>query len=372
MSSTWNAASLLEPVSPDEPCGKSLEDTDALSALDAYQIFGQATLDVVPGEVGDATRRESRKSNRPPNWDEVRDLSLDLLSKSKDLRVLAHLAAALLRIEGVQTFGQTLAVASHWLVTYWSQTYPPLDEDGIFRRNALNNFADPVAIVDGLRRAPLVTSRQHGRFSLRDLDLAAGVVNSPGTDPKPEDARIAAAFAEMPIAELKVLQESAVTAVTSLKTIDETMRREAGIEGAPTFDPLIAQYQKMDAALRARLAAHPDAQQAGVAGWRGRRRRCARRDRRSGPFARARMRFARSTRQPSSSVRTSPRVRCRSSWSAPSGSSPKTSCRCSPISRRMPSLRRVRRAESGIRRFSHGESVEPEIHCPESRAARAD
>ena len=73
---------------------------------------------------------------------------------------------------------------------YWPAVYPLVDEDAVFRQNALNCFADPVAMIDGLRRAPLVSSRQHGRFSLRDLDIVAGQVTPGESEARPDEAQI--------------------------------------------------------------------------------------------------------------------------------------------------------------------------------------
>jgi type VI secretion system protein ImpA len=269
MSPQWNAAALQEPLSPDEPCGKSLEDTDALSAFDAYQIFGQTTLEPPEdGEAGEAARREPRKSDRPPNWDEIRDLSLETLARSKDLRVLAHLAAALVRTDGIAAFGQILGVASHWVTSYWPQVFPRLEDgDAIFRQSALNCFADRVAVIEGLRRVPLVTSRQHGRISWRDIEIVSGAVAAGSADAPPDEARISAAFDEMPFAELKALQQSVAGSGTTLRTMDEAMRQEAGIEAAPTFEPLVTLLKKMDAALQERIGRHPEAvAQGAVAG----------------------------------------------------------------------------------------------------------
>ncbi len=268
MSAQWNSANLLEPISPDQPCGQSLEDTDALSQFDAYQIFGQTSLDPPPKEEGAPSRKEPRKSDRPPNWMEIQTLATDLLTRSKDLRLLAHLGAAVLRTEGVPAFFQTLSVASGWLGSYWAQVYPLVEEDALFRRNALNCCADRAAIVEGLRRAPLVSSRQHGRFSLRDLEVVAGTV-PPDGEAALSDAQATAAFAEMAIEDLRALRRGALDAASALGTIDETMRSQADIEAAPSFDPLLALLKQIDAALQARLAAHPAAQAADAEGAAG-------------------------------------------------------------------------------------------------------
>ena len=245
----WDGHGLLEPISEAEPCGKNLDDTDALGAFDLYQIFGQSSLEPEPGET---------RKNRPPNWGEIRDLALETLKTSKDLRLLAHLGSALLRTHGVPAFAETLDVASKWLEQHWDQVYPLVDEDAIFRRNALNCFADPVAVVDGLRRVPLVSSRQHGQFSLRDLEVAAGQVTPGSSEAKADEAQIQAAFGAMPIGELKDLNEAVKRALTALGSIDSIMRHHAGVEAAPAVDSLSTQLKKMDVALRSQVASHPE------------------------------------------------------------------------------------------------------------------
>ena len=177
MNARWDGRRLLEPLSADVPCGKNLEDTDILGAFDAYQLFGQTSLEPEPGET---------RKNRPPDWGEIKSRALSTLETSKDLRLLAHLGAALLRTDGVPAFVETLRIAAQWLEGHWSQVYPVVDEDAILRRNALNCFADHVAVIDGLRRAPLVDSRQHGRFSLRDLEIASSQLAPGEPDTRPD------------------------------------------------------------------------------------------------------------------------------------------------------------------------------------------
>jgi type VI secretion system protein ImpA len=269
MSARWNSASLLEPISPEEPCGKSLEDTDALNLLDSFQIFGQSTLDpekVAPGEKPAPARKEARKSDRPPNWGEIQDLSIDMLTGTKDLRILAHLAAAVLRTDGPQAFFQLLNVANEWVKAYWGQVYPLIEDDAIFRRNALNCLTDRPAVIDGLRRAPLVSSRQHGRISFRDLEVASGAAPPVEDQPTPGEAQVSAAFAELAIDDLRALRTGAADAEAALRAIDEKVRSEAGIEAAPEFEALLAVLKQLGAALQVRLAAHPSASPADAGG----------------------------------------------------------------------------------------------------------
>jgi type VI secretion system protein ImpA len=166
----------------------------------------------------------------------------------------------------VPAFSETLNVASRWLDMHWSQTYPLVDEDAILRRNALNCFADPMAVVDGLRRVPLVSSRQHGTFSLRDIDIATHQLVPGDGDAQVDENQVNAAFGSMPLAELTELHDSLVSGAASLRKIDATMRDTAGSDATPSFDVLEAQLARMSQALRAQLASHPDSRAATTSG----------------------------------------------------------------------------------------------------------
>ena len=250
MAADWNPG-LLEPISDESPCGQNLENSGELAVLESYQIFGQDTLE--PPE--NVPKRDPRKSDRPPNWRELEQTAAESVAKSKDLRVLAHLSACALRIHDLATFTSTLGAASFWLETWWNRVYPLVDEDAVLRTNALNAFADRPAIIDGLRRVPLI-SGPLGKFSLRDIEASGSKGEADG---QPEDSTISAAFSAAPIEDLRALQTQALDGAASLRKIEQTMREQAGIEASPTFDALLAQLQGLASALKARIAAHPAA-----------------------------------------------------------------------------------------------------------------
>jgi type VI secretion system protein ImpA len=225
---------LLQAIAPDRPCGDDLEDTALLASFDTFRVFGQSA----PHEPA-------------PEWTAIRAKAAEALCKSKDLRLLAHLASAVLRTDGLPAFAETLTIASRWLEMYWRDTYPRIDEDGIFRRNALNYFADPIAIVDGVRRAPLIRSAQHGTYSLRDIEIAAGLVPADGKSP-PEQARIDAAMTAASREDMTRLHETVVGGLAALTRIDARMN-EDGVNAAPSFQPLSSQLAKIDRLLRKHL-----------------------------------------------------------------------------------------------------------------------
>src|SRR3954463_11077967 len=210
MSARWESAPLLQPITEDRPCGESLEDTELLSSFDAFRLFGEARPLDAPAEKDE---KRIPKPAESPEWVTIRDKALDALAKSKDLRLLAYLGTALLRTDGLPAFAETLRVASQWLEIYWSQTSPLVDEDAVLRRTALNCFADPMAVVDALRRVPLVRSRQHGTFSLRDVDIATHQLTAAEGETPADEHQIQAAFASMPLPDLSQLVDSVAGAV---------------------------------------------------------------------------------------------------------------------------------------------------------------
>jgi type VI secretion system protein ImpA len=255
---------LLRPLSESAPCGQSLEDTATLAAFDTYQLFGQQSA------IG--ARRPGQKQDEPPTpppWGEMLEKSVAALQTSKDLRVLAYFAAAHLWTGGIVPFCETLRVAAVWLETWFDAVYPRIDEDIFFRTNALNNFNDRLAIVDALRRSPLVSMRPTGSISLRRIELASGVIpvtKEDGTPPK--DGEINAAFGAAPLADLRAQLAAAQGALESLAKIDAKMSAAGGVDATPNFDgrsdkeklvSLRHQFRRVQEILRTQIAARPDA-----------------------------------------------------------------------------------------------------------------
>jgi type VI secretion system protein ImpA len=239
---TIDGLDLERPIHPDRPCGENLEETQLMASIDADQLFGQAV---------------SLDPTLP--WVEIKARAVEALRKSKDLRLLTYLSAALLRTDGLLAFFDALGVASRWLAAHWADVFPLIDEDAIVRRNALSGFSDPHAVLDALRRAPLVSSRQHGRFSLRDTEIVAGRA-TPAEGEAPPDARlIDAAFAAVPLEELVAVSQGVAAAIAAVKDIGARMQSEGGAEAAPEFDRLLLQLAHMDGLVRKQLAARPDA-----------------------------------------------------------------------------------------------------------------
>ena len=264
MSGTSVIEALLQPLSEAAPCGQSLEDTPALAAFDAYRLFGQQSA------IG--TRRPGQKEDEPatpPDWNDMLEKSTAALAISKDLRVLAYFGAARLWIGGLVPFCETLHVAASWLENWFDGVYPRKDEDIYFRTNALNNFNDRLAIVDAVRRAPLVSNRTTGPISLRHIELATGVLPVTKQDGTPaKEGEINAAFAAAPLADLQAEATAVKRALESLTQIDAKMLAAGGLDATPNFDgrgdkeklvSLRHQLKRIHEIVQTQIAARPDA-----------------------------------------------------------------------------------------------------------------
>lgn len=221
------ASILTTPISADSPCGVDLDESEPLllAAFDAYRIFG--LLSPWPKDA-------------QPDWREIRDRSLEALAKSRDLRILSHLAVAMLRIEGIAGFSRTLSIAAQWLAEWWEPLYPRVDEDAILRRNALNALADRVAVLDGLRRAPLLEHRQLGACCIRDIEIAHGQF-SPAADESARDAaEIDALLTAMELEPLHSIALALRQAIENYRAIETLTRDRAGSEAVPDFTAALA------------------------------------------------------------------------------------------------------------------------------------
>lgn len=250
MSALAEYDSLIAALPGEAPCGENLEDSPTLAALESLNIFGRT-----PQPVVENPRPEDKPPPPPPDWSAARQTAVEVLRKSKDLRGLTQLAAGALRVDGLAAGLATIGVAAHWLETWWAETYPPLEEGAVMRLNVLNAFADHVAILDGIRRAPLVASREHGRVTLRDFDLTAGTARPAEGEPVLQSGHIEAAFAAADRAGLQSLSDAVRRAVADMRRIETAMREGAGIDAAPSFEPLFELLKRIGATLDVYLKA---------------------------------------------------------------------------------------------------------------------
>ena len=265
MAARWDGQALREPISAEQPCGQNLDDTSVLSAFDSLRLFGQTRSPEAPPDADEGDKGLA-KARPALEWDRIRADALDGLTKSKDLRLLAYLGTSVLRTDGLPAFALVLSTASHWLEAYWPDVYPLLDEDAIARRNALNCLADPMAVVDRLWRLPLVDSRQHGRISLRDIDIARGQASAGPTEEKADPAALRDAFAAIALEDLIALERCVADGDGGAEQHRRAHARRGRPEVAPDFATLSTHFAKLAKLLPRRVGARRSGGSAAGAG----------------------------------------------------------------------------------------------------------
>lgn len=223
-----DTGSWLAPVEADAPTGPNLEFDAEFVALEqaaeakAEQQFGDT---VIPAEE--------------PEWKEVAAKAESLLERTRDLRVLTHLAVARLRLGGLPEYQQILATVRQLLETRWAEVHPQLDpeddNDPTLRSNALLGLADPGRVLKFLRDLPIARSPRLGRYSWRELSAAIAGEAQAG---QATETTIAAAFQDSDPAWLEAQRTAAADAATEAKAIVAAFEAQAGPATGPDFEAL--------------------------------------------------------------------------------------------------------------------------------------
>lgn len=153
---------LLVPTGDTPPCGEDLTyDAEFLALENAAsgkpeQQFGET---VIPAE--------------PPDWREVEKRSIALLSRTKDIRVVAKLSQALTNTQGVQGLSQGVQLMAAMFNQYWDELHPlPEDGDHFMRMNAVASLNDVTGQLRDLRQQDFLRSAA-GSINVRDAEALA-------------------------------------------------------------------------------------------------------------------------------------------------------------------------------------------------------
>ncbi|HTJ98730.1 MAG TPA: type VI secretion system protein TssA [Bordetella sp.] len=155
-------AEILSTLDPRLPCGEDLEyDADFLrlqqsAAERSEQQFGTT---IIPAQA--------------PDWREVEKQALALLERTRDIRVISHLARAWTETRGLSGYADGLTLCADALERYWDAVHPRLDSvgenDPLPRMNALSSLGDVQGCARSVRSASLIDG-VHGRLSLREAE----------------------------------------------------------------------------------------------------------------------------------------------------------------------------------------------------------
>jgi len=244
----FDVQALLAPISENRPCGEDLEyDAPFMALEDAArgkpeQQFGDT---VIPAQ--------------DPDWRAMREGALDLMSRTRDLRLAIHLLRADTRMNGFVGFANGLQLIRGLLDQHWDHVYPMLDveddHDPTMRLNALAPLADPETVLMDLRQARI--GREPRGVTVRQLELAAGRAEPADGEAVLSEPAVLEALATL-MAEDAGLAESMRSVHESVRGIESTIGERAGGAAGPDFSPLRQMVRMIDDLVR-RATAQGDA-----------------------------------------------------------------------------------------------------------------
>jgi type VI secretion system protein ImpA len=238
---------LLAPISDSAPAGDNLEYQPEFSALE------EAAIGKPDRQMGSQTI-----AGEPPNFAILFARSNELLKRSKDLRIAAHLTRACIDKQGFVGLHQGLALLHRLLANYWPSLHPQLDPDDgndpMMRVSALSALVSPEFLA-ALRAAPLFTTQVAGPISLRHLAMATGDLPQPSEGPKVDNNLLEAGFREVPLAVLQNVAAALQGARDELKGLGEAFQKGSGGVPGPDFAPLDRIIYQAQGAVRPRLSA---------------------------------------------------------------------------------------------------------------------
>ncbi len=239
---------LLSPVSADNPCGEDVSYDPGFQELDTL-ILGKPETQFSTGE--------------PPDWKAIRERCVELLGRSKHLRLAVTLAAAQLRLEGIRGFRDGIALIEGLVTKYWEPLYPRLDpednDDPTERINIvaalstpLGVLGDPFKFIDALRTAPLSASAQMGKFSLQDFNASQSGAEVAGKPAIPM-TQVDAAFRDTKPEHLTALHTAVTETIALVKSLGTALADAVGEHRMPNFDVLKGSLREIHKILSARL-----------------------------------------------------------------------------------------------------------------------
>lgn len=209
---------LLAAISATSPCGEDLEyDADFLHLERAAQGQPERSMgdSILPAE--------------PPDWRSVQQQSLDLLARSKDLRITHFLLQSTLALEGLPGLATSLDLINGLLRDYWAELHPRLDADDdndpTVRINALAGLAAD-STIGLLREAILTRSRTFGPVSVRAALNAAGLQHFSGESLGSD--HLAGALQDSDPEHLEAIRHALSSARSAAESIEKQVSEQVG------------------------------------------------------------------------------------------------------------------------------------------------
>jgi type VI secretion system protein ImpA len=239
---------LLQPISPEQPCGPDLSND---AEFDELKTILKGKPEVEMGNV--------KKPAEPPNWAELKDRSLDFLSKSRHLEVAVMLCASGLKIDGMTAFADGLQLIRGLLENSWATVYPLLDPDidndpgqrlnilGALTAERGSYSLGWLTILDFIYTAPICRRQGAPPVTYDDVlaskQRASGEEGTPTNSPDP--AKLAVALREAGDGQVESHYQALQQALEATRGIDQFLAGTLGAGNTISFQVLEGALQGM-------------------------------------------------------------------------------------------------------------------------------
>jgi type VI secretion system protein ImpA len=200
----------------------------------------------------------------PPDWRETEAIALRLLERTRDLRVLTHLAVSRLHLSGIAGFAAVLGQIREQVQDRWREVHPQLDQDDgddtTLRANALLRLQDPPNVLRTLRDLPLADSPRTGPITWRDVAVFNGTAEpEPGRE-KPTEAFLLGGFRDTDPDRLAGVRDAISQALQEIVAISGAFEAQAGLGTGPDLGNLKRLLGELAAIVQRFSAAAPVAE----------------------------------------------------------------------------------------------------------------
>lgn len=262
---------LLEPVSPDQPCGPDLSNDPQFDELETI-LKGKPEIDF--GNI--------KKPAEPPDWRQLQEKSIEFLGHSKHLRAGTMLCCSLIKTGGLAGFRDGMQLLRGLVERYWGAVHPLLDpEDGndpTYRLNILGALTAPrgsvtgwLAIIDHLYAAPIYQPR--GGPPIAYEHLLAAKLRQAGGEGAPQDGPSLSGLAPFLRAgadQIAIQHQALKEALEASEGMDQFLGNTLSAQKSMSFEELHKTLREMLSSLEPYLpgtqspaGAEPGAAQAG-------------------------------------------------------------------------------------------------------------
>ena len=243
---------LLEDLEEAAPCGPNLEYDPAFMELE------QSALGKPEVQYGDTIVPAV-----PPEWKQVKKQALELLGRTRDLRVAMPLVRALLALHAMPGFADGVRLLERLVEERWDSVHPELDPDDdndpTLRINSLAQLTDPATILRDLRETAFIMLPGLGPLTLRVLEQANGEAPVPEGQSALAPESIQAALGDVSDEALQTATDAVNGALASVTSLEAAIERHVGSAQALNLGALTRPLRRMADLLASRGGAAQEA-----------------------------------------------------------------------------------------------------------------